>query len=181
MEQGVKGGWPKQEWVPSLIASAKYMGCVPGDMGPVGVVDWVPVDVLGRVIAELCCGDNVEGKAAFYHIQNPKGKTWKELMPSLVEGLQQNVEKGIEVVDLKTWVDKLEVCAADENVDLERNPAVKLLPFFQDLRDRAIYFPKARSVILDTKNTIKKTPTLASLAAVKEEWLDLWMKQWNFA
>lgn len=177
MEQGVKGELLRQEWVPSLIASAKYMSCVPGDMGPVGVVDWVPVNVLGRVIVELGCGDSVEGKAAFCHIQNPKGRAWKEPMPSLVEGLQQNGKKGIEVANLKTWVDKLEACAADENVDLERDSAVKLQPFFQDLRDQAFYFPKARSVIWDTKNTIKKTPTLASLAAGKKEWLDLWMKQ----
>lgn len=43
--------------------------------------------------------------------------------------------------------------APDEIVDLERTPAVKLILFFQVLRDRAMYFTKARSVLLHTKKT----------------------------
>ncbi|KAL8769234.1 MAG: hypothetical protein Q9209_004735 [Squamulea sp. 1 TL-2023] len=47
------GCWNKQEWLPSLIASSKYLGRVPDSLGPNDVIDWIPVDVLSGVLVEL--------------------------------------------------------------------------------------------------------------------------------
>lgn len=52
-------GWPKQEWVPSLVASSKHLGLLPGSLVGGGVddrVDWVPADSLGRIVVELGLG-----------------------------------------------------------------------------------------------------------------------------
>ena len=47
------GQWNKKEWLPSLIGSCKHLGCIPADLGSMENIDWIPVDVLGRVMAEL--------------------------------------------------------------------------------------------------------------------------------
>ncbi len=60
------------------------------------------------------------------------------------------------------------------------NPAIKLLSFFDVLRDKAVRFPRARSAALDTKETAKASPTLKHLDKVGPEWMELWMKQWAF-
>ena len=36
------GMWSKHEWLPSLIASSKYLGMLPDDLGL--AINWVPVD-----------------------------------------------------------------------------------------------------------------------------------------
>ncbi|KAL8789313.1 MAG: hypothetical protein Q9213_001236 [Squamulea squamosa] len=49
-----KGGcWNKQEWLPSLIASSKYLHKIPDSLGPNDAIDWIPVDVLSGVLVEL--------------------------------------------------------------------------------------------------------------------------------
>ena len=45
--------WNKREWLPSLIASSKYLGKIPNTLGPNENIDWIPIDVLGRVLVEL--------------------------------------------------------------------------------------------------------------------------------
>ncbi len=45
--------WPKQEWLPSLIASSKFLRKIPVTLGQMETVDWIPVDILGRGIVEL--------------------------------------------------------------------------------------------------------------------------------
>lgn len=44
-----KGVWNKREWLPSIIASSKYLG----PLGPLDVVDWVPVDNMARILVEV--------------------------------------------------------------------------------------------------------------------------------
>ena len=51
--QGEGGCWNKQEWLPSLIASSKHLGKLPESLGPNDVIDWIPVDVLSKVLVEL--------------------------------------------------------------------------------------------------------------------------------
>ena len=53
VERELKGEWSKWEWLPSLIKSSAHLEMVPETLGPMEEVDWVPVDILGRSIAEL--------------------------------------------------------------------------------------------------------------------------------
>lgn len=50
---GNGGFWNKQEWLPSLIASSKYLRKIPESLGPSDSIDWIPVDILSRVLVEL--------------------------------------------------------------------------------------------------------------------------------
>lgn len=50
------GRWSMREWFPSLIASSAFMGVIPEHLGPMEMVDWVPVDLLAKVILDLLFG-----------------------------------------------------------------------------------------------------------------------------
>ncbi|KAL8935223.1 MAG: hypothetical protein Q9216_005533, partial [Gyalolechia sp. 2 TL-2023] len=48
-----KGLWSLNEWFPSLAASSLRMGKLPSDLGTMNRVDWIPVDLVARILVEL--------------------------------------------------------------------------------------------------------------------------------
>ncbi|PHH84502.1 hypothetical protein CDD83_1849 [Cordyceps sp. RAO-2017] len=71
------GSWPKQEWLPSLVASSKYLGLLPASLGRMNTVDWIPVDVLAQSLAEVvvnpeAASAQAPSAAAVYHAANPR-------------------------------------------------------------------------------------------------------------
>lgn len=61
-----------------------------------------------------------------------------------------------------------------KNVDIEQNPALKLLDFFQGLKNGGA------SARMDTKETEKACVTMRGLRSVDGEWMRLWLDQWRF-
>lgn len=47
------GVWRTGEWFPSLMKSSVHLKCFPSELGPMEMVDWVPIDVLAGCIGEL--------------------------------------------------------------------------------------------------------------------------------
>ncbi|EED19773.1 hypothetical protein TSTA_030400 [Talaromyces stipitatus ATCC 10500] len=59
------GIWNVQKWFPSLLASSKHLGLLPDSLGTMSSVNWVPVDVLARIIVQLVdqtCNTHAEGE-----------------------------------------------------------------------------------------------------------------------
>ena len=166
---GHAGMWPKQEWLPSLIASSKHLGMLPDSLGRMETVDWIPVDVLARIICEIMINTAGESNsaAAVYHATNPQNGTWKSLVPAVAGVLD------VKVVSLEKWLDALRRSAMAEN--LLQNPALKLLDFFEGL----ISF-RDRNVALSTKQTVNVAPSLAGLKPVDKVLMANWMTQWAF-
>ncbi|KAI3330907.1 NAD(P)-binding protein [Ustulina deusta] len=157
------GEWPKKEWLPSLVASSKYLGKVPDSLGPrLDTIDWVPVDKLGKAIVEQAL------LPALYHAINPHHTTWRELLPAISRRLGQGKE--VEVVSLGAWVDALRD-SASRTEDIAINPAIKLLDFFESLPDTGATF-------LSIKHTVHISPTLSIVGPVKDDWMDNWMDNW---
>ena len=192
------GEWPKQEWFPSLIASSINLHKIPDTLGPLDVVDWIPVDRLALVLVELLSQhvavDDLHrvGKKrkrlpplAVYHLANPHTSTWSSLLPSVRNHLGDRVQ----IVSFREWVSALEnsnssstlttVATSPGPASPLSNPAVKLLPFFLELQDRAVRFPHARAATLDVRNTARCSSVLACTRAVGAEWMTLWMNQWE--
>lgn len=176
--------WPKQEWVPSLVASSKHLGLLPRSLVGGGVddhVDWVPVDALGRIVVELglgFLGDEQgrrrgaaapadRGGATVYHAVNPKVTRWEELAPIVSEALG-----GAKIVPLESWVAALRESAL-KTEDLAANPAVKILDFYEGLVGGS-------SIHLETKNTVRHSTTLAKLGPVDENMMKRWLERWAF-
>lgn len=171
------GIWPKQEWFPSLIASSKYLGKLPGSLGKLERVDWIPVDLLGSIIVELALAshDNAVEElmqppgAVVYHTVNPKVTTWAELVPIIQAALGGT--SNVEVVSLKAWLEALRG-SESKTADIAANPALKLMDFFQDLMSGSAPY-------LDTERTARSSPSLASLSSVRPAWMENWTRQWE--
>ena len=182
--RGEKGKWGMQEWFPSLIRSSVELGCIPDGLGVMETIDWVPVDVASEVVVGLCLDaeeGGIERKdegqgARVHHVVNPRGTPWRELLPTVLESFEQ--WRRPNVVSLREWVDALRRSGKKENVDVEKNPAVKLLPFFEGMVEGAE--AGERGVTLSTERTVKRSERLKGLEPVEEEWMRLWMRQWGF-
>lgn len=183
VRRGTLGSWPKQEWFPSLVASSMSLGVAPEALGPADNVDWVPVDVLADVMVELVTSLHSESdakpKTHFYHTANPKVVTWGTLLSALID-YSRKAKKELKVIGMPEWVDVLEKSSAKSSspADVEQNPAIKLLDFFKNLQDKALRMPEARSVTLDVKKTSKQSASLADMAPVSQDWMQLWLNQW---
>lgn len=167
------GAWSRQEWLPSLIASSGYLKKLPESLGSLNTVDWVAVDLLAKSITELAvhaASSNDSGAATVFHAANPHHTTWEKLVPTVARNLPSDVE----VVSLEIWVQALRESAGGESLEA-RNPAVKLVDFFE-----AVVADRKGSLLLDTKGASAISETLGGLEPVKEEWMENWMRQWQF-
>lgn len=172
------GVWPKQEWLPSLIATSRYLGKIPNSLGRMETIDWIPVDILGRIIVELAIGqhgaveERVPGAGALvYHTSNTKLTSWKSLVGMISDELSDGGLK-VETVPLEAWLEELRHSASEEKETIAMNPAVKLLDYYEGLTS-------GEAVSLITTETVRASPTLYSLGPVNEVWMKNWLRQWS--
>ncbi|KAL8696958.1 MAG: hypothetical protein Q9224_002531 [Gallowayella concinna] len=186
---GRQGVWQKQEWLPSLIASAKYLRMIPQSLGPMDVVDWIPVNLVAEIVGELSASERqstgeegtngvghrekeTDAGLSVVHVVNPKKTTWQNLLPII-----QKQISGVQVTDYSTWVAALRQSLSDGLKDVDDNPAVKLLAFFEGIE---MGMTEAKGgVTLDTRRTEAKSPTMKDLQPVGSEWMVNWMRQWE--
>ena len=171
--------WPAQEWIPSVIQTAKAMGMLPGELGP---VDWIPVDPLAGMVAEILCADRAgdimgkgEGKgegARVYNLVNPRVAHWAELLPTLQTHLKLPGSEAI--VPLRQWIQRLETYDRSDVNQLVQKPALKLLDLLKAIEagDGDLRFETARGR--------EVSGVMRGLGKVGVEWMGVWMRQWGF-
>lgn len=194
-------GWNRNEWLPSLVISSRYLKAMPETLGSAvngtraGIldrIDWVPIDQLASVLVELSFNLSAApspGSRVFHPI-NPEWIGWQSLVPTVIEALQNCAADGTENADIKVvqfeeWIGLLRSTASTliENpnlaVDMLReNPAVKLLEFYESLADGGVsQLPKQLAI----RKTLGTSPSLRSLEAIKPEWLCGWIRDWVLA
>jgi thioester reductase-like protein/acyl-CoA synthetase (AMP-forming)/AMP-acid ligase II/aryl carrier-like protein len=169
------GIWPKQEWVPSLIASSKYLGKLPDSLGEMEVIEWIPVDILAQGIIELATArtDGVETGARVYHMVNPNQSLWRDVV-STIQKYFEHSGVVIQMASFKDWVTDLRE-STSKLEDIDQNPASKLVSFYEGLLENT-----ERGVSLDTKTAVKTSLSMAGLKPVGKEWMANWMQQWSF-
>ncbi|MCJ1438984.1 hypothetical protein MMC27_008374 [Xylographa pallens] len=206
---GKQGMWNKQEWIPSIIASSKYLGQLPESLGSMDTIDWIPVDILAQIIMDLVKApptgatapsneatpiQKANGTARppsrapsgpsstlppVYHAVNPSTTTWASLLPTIQQHLSAPSHP-IAVAPFASWLAALRHSSATtSDADAaSRNPALKLLDFLETIR---IPGNEQRSRIrLMTTGTRGKSPAMQGLGPVVPEWMDRWMKRWDF-
>ncbi|KAH6957913.1 male sterility protein-domain-containing protein [Ilyonectria sp. MPI-CAGE-AT-0026] len=197
------GMWGKQEWLPTIIASSKHLRLLPSDLGSMDIINWVPVDILAEIILELSgvvqCpvpsldklsyvgnmkkDSHLDAKyqaaarkssaVSVYHAVNPYDVSWSELVPTVADLVGISAAN---IVPWNQWVAALRM--SEQGADLETNPGVKLLDFFeslgsQDGENSGMMPPLA------TKVSTARSKTMASLSPVGTEWMVQWLKQWG--
>ena len=156
-----------------LVASSKYLGKVPTTIPGQNTVPWVPVDLTARIIVELLLSNaDVSSSTTwttYHNIVNPKHGLWEELIPAITNNLGGDIEP----VSFAAWYEALEATAA-RTEDVARNPGIKLIEWFRGMR------ATTEEAELETVETAKRSVTLKNLSAVGPEWMEIWLKQWNF-
>ncbi|CEJ60955.1 hypothetical protein PMG11_09509 [Penicillium brasilianum] len=165
------GMWNKQEWVPSLVATAKTIKQIPDSLGSVSV-QWVPVDVCAKVITDVVRtrrSTQEDEPCAAFHIVNPKVADWQSLIPAVTKHFD------VEPVDIQTWIATLESFTNPTEDDLRDKPALKILDFF-----KAIAYSNEAGPSTETTKTQAASKTLRRLQAIDASLMERWINQWNF-
>ena len=190
-----QGEWNKHEWIPSVIASSKYLGKIPSSLGPMDRIDWIPVNIVSQILLELLrtteaetnwpMGRTIESKKVgesnrndeqtsptVYHVTNPHTIEWSDLLPCIHVHFP-----GLAVVPLSEWVKSLRE-STNHLQDLSQNPAAKLLSFFENLEKKAS--EGVAPVSLGMANAMGRSRTLATMEPVNTDWMKTWIQQWAF-
>lgn len=57
---------------------------------------------------------------------------------------------------------------------MAQNPGIKLLEFFEKME------MGGGEIVLETEQTVKRSPAMEQLEAVGPEWMEIWLGQWGF-
>ncbi|ROW18114.1 hypothetical protein VPNG_00182 [Cytospora leucostoma] len=188
------GLWNPDEWLPSLVLSSLHLGRVPDSLGPLfDGVDFVPVDLLADVLVDLATattgqgrvagaagGGGGDGGAVVFNLRNPRLTPWRELLPAVTD-TAAGAGRKLEVVPPATWLASLRASSEEEEeegdgaaVGINKNPALKLLDFFE-----ALWTPTgapAQPMVVD--RALAASPSLRGLGPVSLEWMVKWVGEW---
>ncbi|ROV98462.1 hypothetical protein VPNG_08540 [Cytospora leucostoma] len=175
--------WTETEWFPLMTKTAKSTRKIP-DGQALGDVDWIPVDLLSSIIWELStvshrAGDekNDLGSLQIFHLVNPEPRSWADILPVVKAGLG-----GVgpwEEMSMKDWTSELENTDFNDKDAVESRPAVKILHFFQGVRDRQ-GVTHAKGDVFSTDMVQSSSKIIHDVSPVQDEWLLRWMKDWGF-
>ena len=179
-----------------IIVSSAYLQVFPKTFPSRDHIDWLPVDKLAKILVEILssashpsnrqelpneeASDSLDGAAAvgtkMYHVVNPQAASWSaDLAADVLDAYPVGL---VQPVPFEEWVERLKASAEeaehDENIDIERNPAIRLLDFYSD----AIGAKKGERILPANAST-KASKTLRELGPLGRDWLNNWMVQWS--
>ncbi|KAI1632027.1 L-aminoadipate-semialdehyde dehydrogenase [Biscogniauxia mediterranea] len=204
---GLKGEWNRQEWFPTIISTSKALKLLPSNLGSLDRIEWIPVDLLANIILELAgigvpvskskkpssSTTNGTTKADGYddeeeddefgprelkvsHAVNPRVAHWQDIAPVVLRALPE----GTRVVSWAEWVQALRNAGATSSASTARDiPGLKLLDFYESL-EQSPEDAVRQAFNLETTTTRARSRTLRHLPPVSGEWMELWLRQWNF-
>ena len=157
-----------------LIASSKYLGKIPTTIPSQDAVSWIPVDNTANIIVDLLLSDIQDESSTavwtkYHNVVNPHPGSWETLVPAITKHFEDKIER----VSFKSWFEALQDSASKTD-DVTKNPGIKLLEFFEQMETAG------GEVELETKQTVKRSPAMRDLQAVGPEWMEIWLKQWDF-
>ena len=187
------GAWNKNEWFPSLVISSVAVGAVPETLGSMSI-DWVPIDVLADVLHEITIFEqrepaNTTRGAVVMQPVNSHVVSWQSLLPSVRRVLDTKARKPLQVVTLREWIGKVRTEAEktrdDKNNEtkfearrvarmLQRNPAAKLLDWFEALLERSVEDEVKK---WENAAAVKASKALGKLGPVSEQWITAWVER----
>ncbi|KAI0011898.1 hypothetical protein F4779DRAFT_635496 [Xylariaceae sp. FL0662B] len=161
------GTWNKNEWLPSLVLSSKFLGVAPASIGSLRV-DWTPADKLGDIVSELTCATANPRSKDFtvYNVVNPTVTLWDELIPAL---------KGIapETVPVEEWINRLQKNDTGAHTIYE-NPRLKLVDFYEQTM---VY--GGASARIEIGNLLRASEIASTLAPIRGDDMARWIHGWD--
>ena len=172
-----QGSWSQNEWFPSLMLSCKALGKMPQTLGAMECMDWIPVDRLADMLAEVISPDahgderGPQKEARYLHFVNPQKPRWSDIASSVAASIDRNIE----IVTFDQWVSCLAaVVEKDEGAAAVDIPALKLVDFYQHIGDERTTRP-----VFSTDIAQENSVSLKSLPGVSLQWIQHWLRQWG--
>ncbi|KAE9975303.1 hypothetical protein BLS_002673 [Venturia inaequalis] len=171
-----RDGWNRNEWLPSIVISSAFIGALPDKLGSFEDVDWVPIDQTAQVVVELAGISEKDGdQGVVSHVVHPKALPWDALLPTLEGILNSGRETAVTVVPYAKWAEMLR--ASGDGMDMEqmskRNPAIKLLSFFEEMAGDG-----NRQAKLDQVKTLERSQVLQQMEPLHMDWVAGWAEDW---
>ncbi|OJK00165.1 hypothetical protein ASPACDRAFT_118141, partial [Aspergillus aculeatus ATCC 16872] len=181
----VSGYWNPQEYLPFLLKSSQTLGCLP-DLK--GTVSWTPVEDVAATLGDLLLsGEGVEmaNRYPIYHIENPIGQPWEDMIPLLVEGLRFNaatarLKEGqdsrakngvVTTVPFEEWIHRVRTFAGPS----DENPASLMVDFLEEHFRRM----SCGGLRLETVRCREHSATLAGVGPVDVEVVRRYLQSWK--
>ncbi|KAH9847100.1 acetyl-CoA synthetase-like protein [Lenzites betulinus] len=162
------GYWNDKEWLPSLVKTAKFQGCLPDVEGN---ITWIPSYEGAKAFTELR-----HSPEPFVHLVHPRPVPWRNIMAPIAE------ELGVPLVPYAEWLAALQKDVEEGGTDevelMQANPALRLLSFYKSLKSSPEREPLGM-VYLSTAKSVGVSPTLASLPKLDEERAKGWLAAWR--
>ncbi|TFK53343.1 putative aminoadipate reductase [Heliocybe sulcata] len=187
------GAWATSDWVPIFIKSSRALGCLPDAEG---VSTWMTSEVVAQAVLDAAFAG--ERPPSTLNVLHPRPVSWSSIMEDVRTALMEIVDQGksepLPLVPFKQWIALLEKKAAGATEgDIKAMPAIKLLPFFQNmaLADQAIRasgqteteaggMPRFATRKAQTvSQALRDAPELS--AEDVERWIAYWNKKGFFA
>ncbi|KAJ6464059.1 hypothetical protein C8R45DRAFT_1175371 [Mycena sanguinolenta] len=115
------GSWDTAQWIPALVQSGIYIGCLPDG---VDTVSWIPIGAAAAAILDMQNSMNDT-----FHLIHPRPTTWRQVMEPLASA------PDVPLVPYAEWFARLENTAdfvpQVPGADAKHPAALKLLDFFQ--------------------------------------------------
>lgn len=158
------GLWNPTEHFAFLVRSAQSLRAFPVLEGR---LQWVPVDSVAGTCADLALNEEADGPV--YHVDNPVGQPWEEMVDVLIGELdipRSNVMPFIE------WIRKVRRSPLAMETE---NPALRMADFLEKHFVRI----SCVGVILDTAKAREKSPTLAAQGPIPAELVRRYVGEWK--
>ena len=179
-----------------IIVSSAYLNVFPKTFPSRDHIDWLPVDKLSKILVEILSSASSPSNrqeptdvevsdpsdrtgtvgTKMYHVVNPQASSWSADFAN--EVLDAYPGSLVQPVPFEEWVERLRASAEeaenDESIDIERNPAIRLVDFYSG----AISAKKSQRNFPANAST-EASKTLRELGPLGREWLENWMVQWS--
>ncbi|KAL4936564.1 hypothetical protein BDV06DRAFT_233299 [Aspergillus oleicola] len=172
-------GWNRNEWLPSLVISSRYLKAIPGllEDSLLDVIDWVPVDELAPILIELSsslASTFGTGGIEIFHCVNPRPVAWTNLLPVIIQELS-NGEPNVTVVEFHEWLKILKGTLTQSlDSDIQQNPAVMLVDFYEQL----LIQNEGSTARLSINKTAHVSKSLNKLQPIQPDWMRGWIREW---
>ncbi|KAI0141212.1 putative NRPS-like enzyme [Xylariaceae sp. FL1272] len=188
------GVWNPAEWLPSLVISSRYVGCVPDSLGMrLCNVDWAPVDTVADVIVDLVThtkeADEATKDDGVFNIRNPTLVRWEDVLPAIKEGIEVGLGRTVDVVSPETWLARLgkrveAITVGNDGFDtaVAASPAIKLVDFYRNSLWNVDHVSSSSETTPHVSMAIEKnldaSQTLRNLSPITPRWMRKWVDEW---
>ncbi|KAL8827073.1 MAG: hypothetical protein Q9170_007158 [Blastenia crenularia] len=158
------GYWNPVEHLSFLFKSSQSLKALPAFEG---TLQWVPVNDVASTCVDLLLAEGAPHP--IYHIDNPVGQPWKEMISVLAE--EMDIPEA-NIIPFDEWIKR--VRRSPMNMDTD-NPAARLLGFLDDNFERM----SCGGLILDTGKTKEHSSTLREQGPVGMEVARGYVRKWK--